>query len=110
MNNLTIDLRVNNARKSKSKFDVFWDISSKLLEELSAVNDRRYCPDCPGLEETGEGDVVIMVQIPILAKRWYNSRALQNMMQKCMIRKQHDDEHYCACVYKYLRSMARRTS
>ena len=27
------------------------------------------------------------------------------MMQQRMLRKQHDDDHYCSCIYKYLRSM-----
>ena len=31
---------------------------------------------------------------------------IRYMMQQRMLRKQHDDEHYCACIYKYLRSMA----
>ena len=31
---------------------------------------------------------------------------IKYMMQKHMIWKQHDDDCYCACLYKYLRSMA----
>ena len=27
-------------------------------------------------------------------------------MQKHMIHKQHDNEHYCACIYMYLQFMA----
>ena len=43
MNNLTPnlakDLRVNNARKEK--FDKFWIIASKVIEEMTAVDDCR---------------------------------------------------------------------
>ena len=133
------DLWVINA--CKSKFDVFWDICSKVLEELTAVNDHRHCP---GSEETGEVVVNMAVTIsaptiyqkcetealkglseeaiPLLS--WFkfqfwpkDSRThavlnytgcfkIKYMMQKHMICKQHSDEHYCACIYKYLRSMA----
>ena len=67
MNNLTPslakDLRVKNARKSK--FQVFWGICSKVLEELTAVND---CRHRPGFEETGEGIVNMQYQLRLYTK------------------------------------------
>lgn len=40
---------------------MFWEICSTVVEDLTAVND---CHHCPGLEETGEVVVNIAVQIP----------------------------------------------
>ena len=139
MNNLTPnlakDLWVNNAHKSK--FDIFWDIC-KVLEGLTAVNNRCYCP---GSEETGEVvvNMAVAISAPSLYQKcktealkslseeetlslsWFklqfwpkNIRAhaalkytgcfkIKYMMQKQMIHKQHNN---CACIYKYLQSMA----
>ena len=37
---LSRDLRKNNA--AKSKYDQFWDIAQKTIDEMTAVNDRRH--------------------------------------------------------------------
>ena len=62
MNNLNPslvkDLQVNN--ECKSKFDVFWDICSKVLEELTVVNIHHHCL---GLEEAGEAVMNMAVTI-----------------------------------------------
>ena len=136
---LAKDSRVTNTRKSK--FGEFWDICSKILQELTAVDVHRHCA---ASQETG--DVIVLMSVAISARSLYDkcketalktlkkedipslswfcfqfwpkdSRThaalnytgrfkIKYMMQKRMIRKQHDDDHYCACLYKYLRSMA----
>ena len=81
MNNLTPslakDLRVNNARKSK--FDV-WDICSKVLEEFTAVNNRRHCP---GSEETGEvvGNMAVAISAPSLYQKC-KTEALKSLREE----------------------------
>ena len=70
MHNLTPDLakglRVNNTRKSK--FDEFWDICSKILQELTAVNNHRHCT---ASQETG--DVIVHMSVAISARSLYNT-------------------------------------
>ena len=69
MHNLTPDLakglQVNNTRKSK--FDEFWDICSKILQELTAVNNHRHCT---ASQETG--DVIVHMSVAISARSLYN--------------------------------------
>ena len=70
MHNLTPDLakglRVNNTRKSK--FDEFWDICSKILQELTAINNHRHCT---ASQETG--DVIVHMSVAISARSLYNT-------------------------------------
>ena len=134
------DLRINNSRKAK--FDTFWDVTSKKIEELQAlaVNDRRHA-------ETTDGEVVSNMALAISARDLYeqcvkaaNERDINEedipslswfrfqfwpknpythaalnytgrlkvryMVQQRAIRKHSDDDHYCACLYKYAREMA----
>ena len=82
MNNLTPslakDLRVKNARKSK--FQVFWGICSKVLEELTAVND---CRHRPGFKETGEGivNMAVAISAPSLYQKW-KTEALKSLSEE----------------------------
>ena len=70
MHNLTPDLakglQVNNTRKSK--FDEFWDICSKILQELTAVNNHRHCT---ASQETG--DVIVHISVAISARSLYDT-------------------------------------
>ena len=81
MNNLTPclakDLQVNNARKSK--FDV-WDICSKVLDEFTAVNNRRHCP---GSEETSEvvGNMAVVISAPSLYQKC-KTEALKSLSEE----------------------------
>ena len=62
---LAKDLRVNNTRKSK--FDAFWDICSKICQELAAVDDHHHCTTS---QETV--DIIVHVSVAISARSLYN--------------------------------------
>ena len=138
---LARDLRINNCRKAT--FDKFWDICDKVLEELTAVDERRHS------SEDQDGDVIVNMAMAISAKdlhgkckdaalnegiqedkipslSWFrlqfwpkNQRThaafnytkrfnIRYMIQQRMIRKQHEDNHYCACIFKYVKEYATR--
>ena len=69
MHNLTPDLakdlRVNNTRKSK--FDEFWDICTKILQEFTTVDD---CRHCTASQESG--DVIVHMSVAISARSLYD--------------------------------------
>ena len=57
---LARDLRINNCRKAM--FDKFWDICDKMLEELTAVDERRHS------SEDQDGVVIVNMGMAISAK------------------------------------------
>ena len=138
---LARDLRINNCRKAM--FDKFWDICDKVLEELTAVDERR------NSSEDKVGDVIVNMGMAISAKDLHGKRKdaalnegmqedeipslswfrfqvwpknqrihaalnytkifnIRYMIQQRMIRKQHEDDHYYACIFKYVKEHATR--
>ena len=59
--------RSTHQQREKTNFDSFWDIAKNLIEELTAVDDRRHTQG-----STTSGDIVVNMAIAISARNLYD--------------------------------------
>lgn len=126
---ILVDLRdLNEGRKGK--YDVFWSKCKELLQETTAVPDRRHGEISYMAKAISTRDLISQVSAkcpqgtPIPSANWVNlnfspknPRAksskhysglleAKRMVQKQLVRKSHPDEHYCAALFRYQREFA----
>ena len=125
------DLRHLN-RGHSQKYEVFWTESKKYLEDVvqTAVDDRRHDEHVHLAKAISVRDLLEQVRkrcpegTPYPSKQWLrlqfwpknptNKTALQYtgklnvkvMIQSRQLRVQHDDSHYCAALFKYVKEFA----
>ncbi len=127
-----IDLREVKHAQAKTKFDVFWAEAEKYLNENveTAVDDRRHAQITHLAKAISVRDFRQQVQsrcpegAPIPSEEWlrlqfwpktpkakvslhYTGRLkVRFMIQQRQFRKSHEDQHYAAAVFRYLREYA----
>ena len=123
------DLRHHNHGR-ESIYDPFWEECRKYLQEETAVDDRRHDEILHLAKAISVRDLLEQVKakcpegIPIPSEQWLrlqfwpknktNKSALQYtgkldvkfMVQARQTRKWHEDAHYCAALFRYLKEYA----
>ena len=125
------DLRHHN-RGHPTKYEDFWEQCKRFLEDETAADDRRHDQHTHLAKAISVRDLLEQVTqrcpegCPIPSKQWLrlqfwpknqtNKAALQYtgrldvkfMIQVRQLRKSHEDSHYCAAMFKYLREFVVR--
>ena len=126
---LLVDLCELNSNQS-DKYKVFWKECDSYLQECTAVHERRHDSATYLARAISVRDLVEQVSkkcppgTPIPSQQWVhlqfcprNPRTktaalyrkclpVKVMVQKRQFRKSHNDEHYCAAIFRYLREYA----
>ena len=128
---LVFDLRHLN-EGHKTKFDAFWSAASRYIEEesMKAVQSRRHGQVCYSTLAISARDFIDRVKeklpedavIPSedwvrfqfepanpwsrSAERYSGRLAIKNMIEKRQLSHDHQDQHYAACLFRYLREAA----
>ena len=126
---LVADLRHLNPGRSGGTFDVFFQHMATVIEEVTAADDRRHgtahmsewlsmrdlinkvTSKCPEGTPIPSKD---LVRLQFTPKNPYTRTALnftskfsvQHKIQRRQLRATHQDDHYCAALFKYLKSKA----
>ena len=128
---IVADLRHHN-RGQPTKYELFWEECKKYIEEEveTAVDDRRHGEHTHLAKAISARDLLEQVEkrcpegTAIPSKQWLrlqfwpknftNKSALQFtgkldvkfMIQPCQLRQRHEDSHYCAAMFRYLKEFS----
>ncbi|XP_033647591.1 uncharacterized protein LOC117307057 [Asterias rubens] len=126
---LLADLRHLNTGRPSNKFDVFFEQLEKIVEQITAADERRHniahLSEWISLKElikrTSEqcppGTLIpstTLVRLQFAPRNPYTHRALtftskinvQYKIQRRQLRASHQDDHYCAAQFRYLKAKA----
>ena len=128
---IVMDLRAHNEGR-RGQYDIFWSECQKFLQESvgTAVDDRRHCLVTHLAQAISARDLLEQVKArcpegtPVPSVSWlslqfwpkskHNKAQLHHtgkldvkyMVQARQFRKTHEDSHYAAAVFQYLREMS----
>jgi hypothetical protein len=126
---LITDLRHLNTGRPSGHFDVFFETLAEVVEEVTAADERRHnaahlskwislsdmieevkdkCPQDTPIPSKSLVRLQFSPRNPYVKTLWsFSSRiAVQYKIQRRQLRVTHPDQHYCACLLKYLKEKA----
>lgn len=126
---LLVDLRHVNPGRPSGHFDTFFKHLSAIVEDITAADERRHniahmsewislsdliekaaekCPEATPIPSKSLVRLQFAPRNPYIKTAWNFTSAIniQYKIQRRQLRATHLDQHYCACIYKYLRERA----